>query len=260
MTVHCETTGHPTTLGNTRVTTKISGVINLGQFINPYIDNEQKIIHSSTKPPIKFFEEVHIPTDLKSVLGDLYATVDDYDEPEQSTNIFSDRGIDLFMGRQLLKLIDYLKEYEVINFPETMFFVSANNVSTSNASQKKCECCGLNYYSVGKKYMSKKILNERKDPGRFGVQGLLWPGFDVGFSDLSDKNPIGTGYLFATDKTFNSLTLCSNECAVEYCKKNAVLIYYNDFANGGKLRLLSKYTESINTNLQNDYKYRSSNI
>ncbi len=141
-----------------------------------------------------------------------------------------------------------------------MFFVSATNPTISNSSQKKCDSCGLSYSSVGKKYMSKKVLNERKEPGRFGVQGLLWPGFDVGFSDLSDKHPIGTGYLFEKGKTFNSLSLCSNESAVDYCKQKGVLVYYNDFANNGKFGILSKYTESINTNLQNDYKYRSSNL
>lgn len=257
MKVHCEITGDSATLADTKITTKISGVINLNRFVNPYIDNDEKLILSSSKPPIKFFEKVHIPANLKSILGELYATVDDYDEPEQSTNIFSGRGIDLFMGRQLLKLVDYLKEYEVINFPETMFFVSASNPSTLNSSQKKCEGCGSSYSSVGKKYMSKKVLNERKDAGRFGVQGILWPGFDVGFSDLSDKHTIGTGYLFETDKNFNSLNLCSNECAVEFCKQNNVLIYLNDFSNNGKFRILSKYNETINTNLQNDYKFRT---
>ena len=258
MIIHCEKTGRQTTLSNTRLTTKIKGVINLNKLDDPYVDSDKRLIHTTTKHPIRFFEKIYVPTDLKKDIGDLYSIIDDYDEPEQSTNILSDIGIDYFMGNQLIRLKDYLKEYEIINFPETMFFVSATN--PSNTTQKKCECCDSIYHSIGKKYMTKKILNERKDVGRFGEQGVLWQGFDVGFTDLSDKNPIGTSYSFETDKIFNSVNLCSNECAVDFCKKNHVLIYYNDFLNMGKLRLLSKYTESINTNLVNDYKFRSSNL
>ena len=46
----------------------------------------------------------------------------------------------------------------------------------------------------------------------------------------------------------------------DYCKKNNSLVYFIDFMNGGKMRVLSEYTESINNNLQNHYKFRSSNI
>ena len=91
-TVHCERKGNETYLEKTRVVTKINGVINLKLFDNPQIDFEEKMIHSSNKPPIKFFSELYIPTDLKHLLGDLFATVVDEDELEQSTHILSDEG------------------------------------------------------------------------------------------------------------------------------------------------------------------------
>lgn len=254
-TVHCEINGKETTIDKTRVLTKINGVINIKLFDNPKIDNAKKIIFSDGKPPIKFFTKVHVPQELKDAIGELYATVQDEDELEQSTSILSDEGINIFMGRQLIKLIDYLGQYELINFPDTMFFVSANETSNFNTQNKVCENWGVTYKSVGKKYFIKRVLEKKIERMRYGYVGLgsgvLWPGFDVGLSDVSEKSPNGNGYQFKTDKNFNPINLCSNESAVDYCKKNNCLAYYTDFINGGKMRVLSEYTESINKNLQN---------
>lgn len=263
-TVHCEMNGKETSIDKTRVLTKISGVINLKMFDNPRVDDNQKVIHSDSKPPIKFYTKVHIPLELKGILGELYATVADEDEVEQTTHILSDEGINIFMGRQLIKLIDYLNQYELINFPDTMFFVSANDTSNFRIQNKTCDNWGTNYPSIGKKYVVKKILETKTEPMRFGYIGLgsgvLWPGFDVAVSDVCEKNPNGTGYQFRTDKNFTPVNLCSNESAVDYCNKNNCIVYYTDFMNGGKMRILTKYTPDINAKLQNDYRFRSSNI
>ena len=263
-TVHCEINGNETSIDKTRVLTKISGVINIKMFDNPRVDDIQKVIHSDSKPPIKFYAKIHTPQNLKGVLGELYATVVDEDEVEQSTHILSDEGINVFMGRQLIKLIDYVKQYELIKFPDTIFFVSANDISNFKIQNKTCDNWSVNYPSVGKKYFTKKILETITEPMKYGYIGLgsgvLWPGFDVGLSNVSEKNPNGNGYQFKTDKNFIPINLCSNESAVDYCIKNNCLAYYTDFMNGGKMRVLSKYTESINKNLQNDYRFRSSNL
>ena len=259
-TVHCERKGNETSLEKTRVLTKINGVINLKLFDNPQIDFEEKMIYSSNKPPIKFFSELYIPTDLKHVLGDLFATVADEDELEQSTHILSDEGRKHLMGNQLIKLVSYLDKYEVINFPDSMFFVSADETSSFKTQSKTCDNWGVTYQGVGKKYMVKKILESKTDKQTFGNMHVLHPPFDIAVSDCAEKNPNGTGYLFRTDRTFISVNLCSNESAVDYCNKNNCLAYYTDFMNGGKMRVLTKYTESINKNLQNDYRFRSSNI
>lgn len=262
--VHCERNGKETSIDKTRVLTKMNGVINLKLFQNPEIDFEEKTIYSSNKPPIKFFTKVHTPPDLKPILGDLFVTVDDEDEAEQTTSILSDEGMNHLMGSQLIKLISYLKDYELIKFPETMFFVSANDTSNFNTQSKTCDNWGSKYPSVGKKYVVKRILETKKESMKFGYIGLgsgvLWPGFDVAVSDVSEKNPNGTGYQFKTDNSFTSVNLCSNESAVDYCDKNNCIVYYTDFMNGGKMRILTKYTPDINAKLQNDYRFRSSNI
>ena len=259
-TVHCEMNGLETSIEKTRVLTKISRVINLKLFQNSEIDFESKTIYSSNKSPIQYFVKLHTPPELLPMIGDLFGIVDDEDEVEQSTNILSDKGMDIFMGRQLMQLISYLDNYELIGFPETMFFVSANNMSDFDVKTKTCENWNIEYPSLGKKYMTKKILEQKKEKQTFGVRGVLLPPFDVGFSDCSAKNPNGIGYLFRTDRNFTSVNLCSNESAVDYCKKNNCLVYYTDFMNGGKMRVLSQYTPDINFNLQNDYKFRSSNL
>lgn len=259
-TVHCEMNGKETLIDKTRVLTKISGIINLKLFDNPIIDNNQKVIFSDNKQPIKFYTKVHMPEDLKRAYGEFYATVEDEEEVEQSIHILSDDGINYFMGNQLLKLIPYLKEYELISFPKEMFFVSANNISNFKTQTRTCDNWNITYPSLGKKYMVKKILETKIEKQTFGMIGILWPGFDVAFGDSSQKNPNGTGYLFKTDRNFTPINFCSNESAVDYCTKNDSLAFYTDFMNNGKMRVLSKYTESINQNLQNYYKFRSSNI
>lgn len=255
--VHCEQKGNETSLDKTRVMTKISGIINLKHYDNPQIDFEEKMIYSLNKPTIKFFSKLYVPKDFKPVLGDLFATVADEDELEQTTHILSDEGRNQLMGSQLIKLVTYLVKYDVINFPDTMFFVSDDEISSFKTQSKTCENWGVEYPSLGKKYMIKKILDTKiENP----FSGILWPGFDAGVNDSSSKNPNGTGYLFRTDRIFTPVNLCSNESAVDYCDKNNCIAYYTDFINGGKMRVLTKYTESINKNLQNVYSFRSSNI
>lgn len=258
--VHCEITGKETSIDKTRVLTKISGVINLKLLDNPMVNINQKIIYSQGKPPINFFIKVRVPTELIGVLGDIYAIVSDVDELEQSTHILCDEGANVFMGRQLIKLSTHFKNYEIINFPDTMFFVSLNDTSNFKIRNNTCENWGINYPSLGKKYMVKKVLDTKIASRTFGTLGVLLPGYDLGIDDSCAKNPQGTGYLFKTERNFTPLDFCSNESAVDYCKKNNTLAYFSDFLNGGKMRVLSKYTESINNNLQNHYKFRSSNI
>ena len=89
---------------------------------------------------------------------------------------------------------------------------------------------------------------------------MLPAGFNVGISDCTENNPNGTNYAFQTDKSFKKVNLCSNESAVDFCKQNNAIIYYNDFLNKGKLRVLTSQTEEINRNMKNPYLYRSSNI
>jgi hypothetical protein len=141
-----------------------------------------------------------------------------------------------------------------------MFFVAANETSDFNTQNKICENWNVPYKGFSKKYLTKKILELKTEKHIFGKQAILLPGFDVAISDCAAKNPNGTGYLFRTDNTFVPVNLCSNESAIDYCDKNNCLAYYTDFMNGGKMRVLSKYTPSINANLQNIYKSRSSNI
>lgn len=258
--VYCEIKGKEASIQNTRVLTRISGVVNLNLLKQPKIDFEERTIYSSGTPPIKFFSKIHVPSNLVPALGELFATVQDEDDLEQSTHILSDEGMDYFMGTQLIKLAVYLKQYQLIDFPDTTFFVSVNAESDFKTQNKTCENWKTSYKGFDKKYFVKKILETKTESQTFGRPGILWPGFDVAVGDCSAKNPYGTGYLFKTDNAFVPVNLCSNESAVDYCSQNNCLAYYTDFINDGKMRILSKYTPSINLNLQNDYKFRSSNI
>ncbi len=259
-TVHCEMTGKEAFLENMKVLTKIKGVINLRAFNNPEVDYSENLIYSTDRLPIKYFSKLHVPADLSGVLGDLFSIVNDDEDPDQSTALLSDRGLDIFMGRQLLKLVDYYKGIKLIQFPETMFFVAANDPSKYDVRIKTCENWGLQYLSIGKKYMYKKILRVKTERQNFDYPNFLRPPFDVAIGDSSERNRNGTAYIFETDRNFTSINLCSNESAVDYCGRNNAIIYYIDFMHRGELRVLTEYTVSINTNLQNDYKFRSSNI
>jgi hypothetical protein len=258
--VHCEITGEKISLEHTRILTKINGVINLKLFRNPYVDELQKIIYSDNQPPMNYFSKLSVPSSLYGIIGDLYSIVEDEDDLEQSTNILSKDGVDLFMHNQLSQLVEYLKKNHVVKFSEHVFFVSIDDPKGFNVVEKKCAYWDVPFLSIGRKYTSKKILETRIEKQRYGIPGILSSGFDVAFSDVSSKHIIGTGYQFRTENKFNSLDLCSNESAVGYCLKNNTLVYFCDFLNLGRMRLLSRYSEDINTNLQNSYKFRSSNI
>lgn len=256
--VHCEITGKIASLSDTVVLTKINGVIAYNNLNNPQIDNCKKLIYSSGKSPLKFHSEIIVPDDLKDIMGRLFSIIDDEDELEQSTSVLSSEGKRLHTGQQLVPFIDYVKRYELVRIPDTIFVALLDN--STKPKLQTCDNWGVEYYSVGKKYRFKKILQERREPQTFGTTGILWPGFNVAVGDCSQKNINGTGYLFKTNNIFQNINLSCNESAVDYCIKNKCLIYYNDFLNKGKLRILSAYTKAINTNLQNSYLFRSSNF
>lgn len=259
MNFHCEITGQETTLNNTVALVKIDGIAVLKNFSNPIIDLQNKLIVSDNKQPLKFHSEIIVPEDLKNIFGRLFSIIDDEDDLEKSTAIMSTEGIRLFSGQQIYPLAEYIGNgIELLNIPTSMFFSVIDN--SSNMSDKVCYHLNLPYKSVGQKYRSKKILAEKTESQIFGTPYFLLPGYDVAVSDCCEKNPNGTGYLFKTEKSFKAINLCSNESAVSYCIEENAIVYYNDFLNNGKLRVLTAYTESININMQNPYKFRSSNI
>lgn len=257
-TVHCEITGKVSSLSDTVVLTKINGIIALKNFDNPEVDEDEQMIHSSTKPSLKYYSEIEVPTDLKGLFGRIFSIVDDEDELEQTTAIISGEGKRLFTGQKLAPFVDYVKQYEMIRLPDTMFMAIIDN--QAKTQEQICDSWKVTFNTTGKKYRFKKILQEKKEKQTFGMPGFLHPGFDVAVGDCSAKNPQGTGYQFKTDSTFQSINLSCNESAVDFCINNKSLVYYNDFLNNGKLRILSSYTEDINRKLQNSYLFRSSNM
>lgn len=256
--IFCEKSGKKSSLDNTVALIRINGIIISKNFLNPEIDLETKQIYSSNRPPIQFYRELLLPDELKMSFGRLFATVEDEDEIEMSTSILSPQEINLFTGRSVFPLAKYLSEADMVKIPDSMFFTIISK--EEKLIVKECENWNIKYKGLRRKYMYKKVLDTRKEKQQFGIPGLLVPGYDVGISDVSQKHPKGHGYLFKTDNNYKPINLCSNESAVSFCKKNNVLIYYNDFLNKGKLRLLSEFTPQINKNLQNPYLYRSSNI
>jgi len=256
--VHCEITGQTSSIVDTVVLTKINGIILLKNLESPEIYEAEKVIISYPKPPIKYYCELEVPFDHQSLLGRIFAIVDDEDELEQTTSILSSEGRRIYMGQQLFRFVEQAGDNQVLILPDTMFMAVVDNEATTNV--ETCAAWKVAYNSAGRKYRFKKILQEKKEAQTFGYPGILWPGFDVAVGDCSPKNLQGTGYLFKTDNNFQNVNLCSNESAVDFCKQENCLIYYNDFLNKGKLRILSPNTEDINTKLQNPYLYRSLNF
>ncbi len=257
--VHCEETGKQGTLDNNVLLTKIDGVIVFNNFNNPTLDSENKIIKPIDKPPIRYNFEIYVPDDLRPVFGRLFAFIEDEEDMEQSTALMSLEGQRIFSGKRIIPFIEHIKNrIEFIKLPSSVFFPVIDN--TSPKKNLNCENWGVSYYGTGNKYKYKEIIDIKIEQQRFGMPGILWPGYDVAVGDCSANNPIGTGYQFKTAGQFKSISLCCNESAVDFCKKNNCIVYYNDFLNDGKLRLLTEYTVSINQNLKNSYLYRSSNI
>jgi hypothetical protein len=256
--VHCEITGNPCTLSETVVLTRIKGVIFLKNIPNADLDERQRII-TSGRQQLDYYSEISVPNKLKSVLGRVFSMVgDDPDDIEQTTAVISESGKEIYANQILRSFVNYCDEYTGLHIPDDQFISVIVNKSDSRA--KNCVNWGLEYESVGTKYRLKKILEERREKEQFGKIGLLIPGFEVAIGDCCEKNPNGTSYQFKTENKFEKLDLCCNESAVDYCKSHKSLIYYTDFINKGKIRVLSPYTEDINRKLQNNYLFRSSNI
>lgn len=256
--VTCQVTGNKTNLDNTVSIIKINRIIISKNLQDVEIDDTNNTIHSSTHDPVQYYQEILIPSPFLPVTGRLFAQVEDEDEVESSTGIVSTEGIERFAAKTLKPIFQYLNQAVVLDIPESMFFPIISK--KEKLIKQNCENWNIEFDGIRRKYMSKKILELRKDKQQFGKPGILHAGWDVAISDVSQKNLQGNGYLFKTDNQFKPVNLCSNESAVSYCKKNNVLIYYTDFLNNGKLRLLSEYTPEINKKLQNQYLYRSSNI
>lgn len=258
---HCELNATKSSIEETRIITKIKGIINLKVLKNPEVDFLNKVIKSGNKPPIEYLVKLNVPYELRSNLGELYSTNIDEDEIEQSTCILSEEGINIFMKRQITPLIEYLATYEILNFPDKMFFGSINDLNEFNLNNAICSNCGIPYKTTGNKYKRKNIQEYRKDRMEDELPEILESDyFDLSITDCSEKDMTGYIYSFKTDKHFLKIDLCSNECAVESCIKENSVIYYNDFLLKGVLRVLTKDTVSMNTKLKNHYRYRSLNI
>jgi len=256
--VACEMSGRKVDIVNTVSLVRIHEIIIAKNIPNAIIDTNAKAIYAENKRPLHYYQEIIIPEEFRFMFGRLFVNIEDEDEIEASTAILSEHGINGFSFNSLQHIMPYLDKHVILKLPNTMFFAI---VSREEQIHKKiCENWNVEYSGYGKKYMSKKILDFKRDSQELGMLSILLPGWDVGFTDVNQKNPKGNNYEFKTDKKFIPINLCSNESAVEYCKKNNVLIYYNDFLNGGKLRVLSEYTPETNRNMKNPYLYRSSNI
>lgn len=258
-TVHCELNGTETGINNITGLVRINGVIAIKNLKNPKIDYDNKVINSDKKPPIKFYSDLYVPERIKDMFGPLYSIIDDLDEVEKSDTIMSEEGKIIFTAQNLGLFAEHIGNgAELIRIPDHLFISVID--TTASFSSKNCENWNCEYNSSGNKYRYKRIVKEFKTEATFGHPPVLAPGFDVGVSDCSNKNPNGTNYMFRTQPPFEKINLCSNESAVDYCKKNNVIIFYNDFMNKGQVRVLTRYTETINRNLKNGYLFRSSNI
>ncbi len=257
--VHCEITGAETDIRNISGLIRINGVIALKNLRNPTIDHNKKLIHSDGKPSLKFYSEIFIPERIKNMFGSLYSIIDDVDEIEKSYAIISEEGKIIFAAQSLGLFDEHIKKgAELIKLPDHLFLSVID--TTPSFKTKKCEIWDWEFKATGNKYRYKKLLEERSISVNFGYPMMLLPGFNTGVSDISNKNPKGTSYQFKTEQSYQKIDLCSNESAVDYCKKNNAIIFYNDFLNNGQLRALTSYTENINKNLKNHYLFRSSNI
>ena len=189
--VHCEITGNETTLENTVVLVKIDAVIALKNLSNPLIDFDNKIIKPIDKPPLKFYSELVVPSDLKGIFGRIFSIINDKDEIEISTAIMSQEGQKVYSGRNLIPFIEHINNgIELLNLPKTMFFAVIDTISPTNT--KTCENWKINYKGLGPKYRFKGIINEKTEKQTFGFPSILFPGFDVAVSDCAQKNPNGT--------------------------------------------------------------------
>jgi hypothetical protein len=257
--VYCEETGDKCSIKNITTLVRIDGIIALKNFDNAQLDMSNKIISISGESALKFYSEIEIPNEFKKAFGRLFSIVKDEDDKEQSTVILSSVGRQAFTMQSLYSFLQHITNgVQVMNLPPSMFIAIIDTQQELNFFN--CDSWGINYPGLFNKYQYKKIIQEVSQPQTFGYPNILLPGFDLGISDCSSNNPNGNGYLYKTGKLYEKINLSSNEAAVSFCQKENCIVYYNDFMNKGKLRVLFSKTPEINQKLRNTYLYQSSNI
>ena len=226
---------------------------------NASVDLDKMEIHSADRLPQPFYSELLVSGYAKRHLGRLFSIVNDSDDLEHSTALLSEEGRDLFFENTILPLQEHADNGAgILQIAPTVFFPIIDTRTTLRS--QTCEFCKSEYKGLGNKYRYKLIIDEISESITFGLPGILTHGFDIAVSDCNKNNVNGTGYSYKTDGVFKQVNLCCNECAVSFCQDPGAIIYYNDFLNKGRLRVLTPLTEVINKNLGSPYLFRSLNI
>lgn len=111
------------------------------------------------------------------------------------------------------------------------------------------------------KFTSFKIEESAKFPFELGKEqdpSKVLRGFGMAFSDVTQKKPKGTIYLYKIPGPFSVHEFCSLKCAYEYSLASNSLVSYPDPEKQGKIRGISPDIVEINKNLGNpeELKYR----
>lgn len=83
-------------------------------------------------------------------------------------------------------------------------------------------------------------------------------GYDLAFSDVNQRHPVGTIYFYKMAENNSLANLCSLKCAYEYSSLNKSLVLYPDPNDEGKIRGISPDILEINKGLgvPEELKYR----
>lgn len=125
-----------------------------------------------------------------------------------------------------------------------------------NASINSCYQCGHGFPNFHKIYKVADILESQKEKGVIGVPPKSLNDFGIAFSNIYENNKEGYYFLYKTNSKFENFHFCSNECALDYCKKNDSLAIFRNNIEKGTLRAITPDLIEINQGLDNDYIFR----
>ena len=131
---------------------------------------------------------------------------------------------------------------------------------------EECDFCGEEHpnsrksqYDHIKKYISYETLERSTVAGVHGgsTSHIDLQKYPICISDISQKSPNGTYYLYSIDRSSKETKLfCSKECVFHFSEREDSPITFLNYLEKNCLGITTRDTKKINNNLGNKYIYR----
>lgn len=248
---HCEICGQQTSKENMQLIGQVSCIINLH---SDQISRVNEIAQMIEFEDGSWKDYSFFVSSLNSHEGKFAVAV----KKVTQHLICSGKCINAFLAANSRNLTAEILQNTLIEIPEGKAFIPVV-VDKDQGKNQKCEFCKGSFTSINdSKYKVGTISRHAKAEGKLGEKPKDLESYGICLSDIIQEKPSGNNYLYKIEGGLEDKIFCTNECAYNYSISNHSLVLCLDLINRGQIRAISPDTETINSNLQIPYKYKSS--